>query len=123
MVVYYVHMVHDSFNDSPCTVTKSNRSRANIDCAVNIDFMVLCRNKHDALRCIDFHLCDFFRKNPDFPHWSTAYDINDWSVTLQRVKVDSRNISFRYIMMDGMREPLKVGDIVRDNIGRLHNIF
>lgn len=123
MVVYYVHMTHDSFNEDSVSITRSNRSRANKDRAVLIDFMVLCRNKHDAIRCIDFHLSQFFRKNPDFIHWSQAYDINDWSVTLQRVKVDSRNINFRYIMMDGMREPLMVGDIVRDNVLRLSRIF
>lgn len=123
MVVYYVHMEHDSYDESAVSVTKSGRSRCNKDNARFIDFSVLCRTKHDALRCIDFHLSEFFKRNPDFIHYSQCYDVNDWSVTLKRAKVDSRDINFRYILMDGMREPLKVGDIVRDNVLRLHNIF
>lgn len=123
MVIYHVILTHDAFSESSTSVSKSSRSRVNKDRSHTIPFSVLCRNRVDALRCIEFHLSRFFRKNNDFIHYSDEYDINDWSVTLSRVKVDSRNINFTYIMMDGMSEPLMVGDMVHDNLLRLGQIF
>lgn len=102
------------------TFTHSSKSRAKSDHLDTFGFSVLCRSKSDALRAWQFH---FAKALQNTRSKRTDYDINDYSVTLKRCKIDSRGFTPNYFIADGMREPLLLGDLVRDNAARLHKIF
>lgn len=69
----------------------------------------------DALKCLDFHFRHIY-ENPK------GVLLEDGSVTLNRSKVDSRNFSAHYLLMDGMREPVDLVNL-KSNIIRAHKIF
>ena len=77
-------------------------------------FSVLCRNRTDAISCLDYHFEQMYPNGP--------FTIDDGEVILKRQVVDSRNFSFNYLLMDGMREPLIMSDL-KSNFFRAHKIF
>ena len=81
-----------------------------------IGFNVLCRNSHDAIKCLNYHF-RFVYKNPN------GLTIEDGIITLSRIKVDSRNFTANYLLMDGIKEPLSLSDLKNDNLLRLNKIF
>lgn len=120
LVLYSVTCKHDSLYESNDSFTHSSKSRAKSDKLDLFGFTVLCRSKADALRAWQFH---FNRALTKSRAKFSDYDINDYSVTLQRCKIDSRGFNPNYFIADGMREPLLLGDLVRDNVNRIHVIF
>lgn len=81
-----------------------------------IAFSVICRNSQDAIRCLDYHF-RFVYKNSNDLH------VDDGIITLSRSKVDSRNFTANYLLMDGLREPLSLSDLKNDNLLRLSRIW
>lgn len=69
---------------------------------------VLCRNSHDALTAFNYL---FYQKHGE--NLSAA----DGQITLRRSVLDSRGFNAMYILMDGMREPLSLGDF-KDSLTR-----
>ena len=120
LVLYSVLCVHDSFNESSDSFTHSSKSRAKSDSLETFGFTVLCRSKSDALRAWQYHFQKALSRSRAR---HSDYDINDYSVTLKRCKIDSRGFNPNYFIADGMREPMLLGDVVRDNVNRLHVIF
>lgn len=89
--------------------------------ATNNDFScgctVICRNSHDALRCLDYHFrYEFYKVNKH------GFDFDDGVTHLSRMKVDSRNFTAMYLLLDGMKEPFYLTD-PGSNLFRAHKIF
>lgn len=80
-------------------------------------FLVLCRNKIDAIRCLSWHFYNVYKKKID-----NNWELDDVEVTLVRSKVDSRNFYFNYLLMDKMKAPLLMDD-VSSNLLRINEIF
>lgn len=78
-------------------------------------FSVICRNSSDAVKCLNYHFNFVFRP-------SSGITIDDGSITLKRSIVDSRGFTAKYMMMDGLREPLELSDL-KSNFVRLNKIF
>ena len=70
----------------------------------DFDFFVsvLCRNMKDAIQCFEY----VFSKD-----YQGKLSICDGETTVTRKKIDSRNIEFQYIFMDGIKQPLKATDL------------
>lgn len=65
-------------------------------------FTVLCRNSKDATSCLEY----LFELN-----YNGKFSLCDGVVTLKRCKLDSRNFTFQYLLMDGMKKPLFMRDV------------
>lgn len=64
-------------------------------------FTVLCRNITDASLCLDYL----------FPRqYKGKFDLCDGEVSFKRYKIDSRNFTVQYLLMDGMTRPLYLHD-------------
>lgn len=83
----------------------------------HICFNVVCRNNHDALRCLDYHFRFVFSK--DNKHGLT---LDDGSIELKRSVIDSRGFDARYLMLDGMKEPFNLID-VKSNYVRYNTLY
>lgn len=81
----------------------------------SLAFSVLCRNSHDALKCLDYH----FRKRYGF---HSKITLDDGSVTLKRSTIDSRGFVATYLLMDDMREPFELSNM-KSNCLRINDIF
>lgn len=78
---------------------------------------VICRNSHDALRCLDFHFrYEFSKVNKH------DYTFDDGTTFLSRMKIDSRNFNAMYLLLDGMKEPMYLTD-PGSNVLRAKKIF
>lgn len=78
-------------------------------------FSVICRNSKDAIACLEYHF-----RSSDYKR--TRFSLDDGTITLQRMTVDSRNFTATYMMMDGIAEPLFLSDLKRNGL-RAHLIF
>lgn len=67
-------------------------------------FSVLCRSSHDAIKCLEW-LFEFDYKSPH------GFSLCDGVVTLTRLKIDSRNFSFRWLYMDDIKRPILMSDL------------
>lgn len=67
-------------------------------------FTVLCRNSKDAMSCLDWYFSHEFN-NPQ------GLDVSDGLVKLSRVTLDSRGFNVRYLLMDGIKRPVKMDDL------------
>lgn len=81
-------------------------------------FTVICRSSADAVRCLQWYHESVF-----FDQCNRKYTINDGIISLARTKIDSRGFTANYLLMDGMKEPLILSDVLRSNILRLNKIF
>lgn len=79
-------------------------------------FSVLCRNSRDAVKCLEYHFANEFLNPKD-------YSLEDGTTTLKRRKIDSRGFDCKYLLMDGMKEPLILSDVLRANVLRINKIF
>lgn len=69
-------------------------------------FSVLCRSSKDAVACLEYlFVHDFCDK------YSSNLTIEDGSVSLTRVKVDSRNFNPTYLYCDGIRQPISLSNV------------
>ena len=107
MVIYTVLWSHDSVLAKGKGRTKDSENL----CA----FSVICRNRKDAVACLDYHFNHVFR------HRSNV-SIDDGEVILRRATIDSRGFTANYLMMDGIREPISLSDL-KSNINRINSIF
>lgn len=80
-------------------------------------FLVICRNSQDAYRCLDYYFK--FVHSSKLKHSLT---LDDGVIKMKRIKVDSRNFSAHYLMLDGMREPVYLPD-ASSNVLRASRIF
>lgn len=78
-------------------------------------FSVICRNRKDAVACLDYHFNNVFKHRDNVC-------IDDGEVTLRRALIDSRGFNANYLMMDGISEPLVLSDL-KLNYKRLSSIF
>lgn len=65
---------------------------------------VICRNSKDALAAFAWHFERQYNSN-------SGVSLDDGSITLQRSVVDSRNFTAKYLFMDGIKNPLALGDL------------
>lgn len=109
MVLYSVYWCPD-------TELKRGKGRIKKSDDYHIRFSVLCRTSSDALRCLAWH----FRH-----HYVNSIDLtlDDGVIQLKRQIVDSRSFSAKYLMMDGIKEPIILSDVLNDNILRVNHIF
>lgn len=110
MVIYLVHWELDK---------SLSKGKGKTCCKEqSITFSVLCRNIADASRCLAWYFeNEFICQNK---HELT---LEDGVIRMNRMTVDSRNFTCRYLMMDGIREPLIMSDLFNSNITRLNRIF
>lgn len=78
-------------------------------------FSVLCRSSKDAIQCFQW----LFENDYKSPH---GFDVSDGVLTLQRLKLDSRNFSFRWLFMDGIKRPICMSDL-QDSLTRYSMTF
>lgn len=97
MVVYFVRW------DRGDTPIKSHKGRHKIDSAY-YSCTVLCRNSKDALSCFEYLFKTEFERN-------TGIEICDGDLIMKRLKLDSRNFTVQYLMMDGIKRPLCLADL------------
>lgn len=78
-------------------------------------FSVICRNRKDAVACLDYHFNNVFKHRDNI-------SIDDGEIILRRAIVDSRGFNANYLMMDGIREPILLSDL-KSNFSRVSSIF
>lgn len=110
MVIYFVSWEIDK------SLSKGKGKTASKE--ESIKFSVLCRNIADASRCLAWYFEHEF--SPQNKHELT---LEDGVIRMYRMTVDSRNFTCRYLMMDGIKEPLIMSDIFNCNVSRLNKIF
>lgn len=94
MIVYSVTWIADS------ELTKGKGRIKNNEFIFS--FTVLCRNSKDATACLEY----LFDVN-----YNGKFSLCDGVVTIRRYKIDSRNFTFQYLLMDGMKKPLYMSDV------------
>lgn len=107
MLIYTVQWSHSSALSKGKGRTKDSENL--------FAFSVLCRNRKDAISCLDYHFNNVFKHRDNVC-------IDDGEISLRRSIVDSRGFTANYLMMDGIREPLVLSDL-KSNYKRLSSIF
>ena len=72
---------------------------------------VLCRNSKDAISCFEWYFANEF----DNPH---GFDITDGTISLTKMKLDSRKFEVQYLQMDDIKKPLNLRNL-KDSLSRL----
>lgn len=67
-------------------------------------FSVLCRNSNDAVKCLEWLFVNDYKSKH-------GLELSDGVVTMKREKLDSRNFTFRWLYMDGIKRPINMSDL------------
>lgn len=78
-------------------------------------FSVICRCAADAMICLDYHFHHHYENPLDLT-------LDDGVIQMHRSKIDSRNFTATYMLMDNIREPIYLSDL-KKNLPRCEKIF
>ena len=107
MLVYFVKWFPDSHAHGKGRIPSDEKL---IGCTV------LCRDSKDAISCFEWYFANVYKN-------TRGYDITDGTISLTKIKLDSRKFDIQYLQMDGIKKPLCLHN-VKDSLAQLtYNIY